>query len=772
MSNDFAQFQDAFFEEAGDHLAIIEEGLLQLEQRPHDLDLLNKIFRSAHSIKGTSGMFGFAAVAQFTHKMETLLDQMRTGLKTVTPVITDLFLKATDCLKTLIEAAKSGAPVDGDTVQQITAELEVIQLGAQPADEPAYGERRAASGAKAKDEAKVAKKTGSSSSVAVASAALSATSPLALASSLAPAVHHFAIAWTPPSWIFQRGLDPRQVFKELAGLGTLSNVIVDSSKLPDIADMDPERCYLKWSMDLATAKEQGVVEAVFEFVREDSVLTIEERETHGEEGTAIDVSRSEFQVSSSNLKCETSNSTPETSDGEPMPLGEILVESGVVSRETLDHALAQQKRVGEILIEQHAATPQQISQALQKQQDSAAYAKKGTETASIRVDTAKIDKLINLVGELVITQSMLSDLSARFEMSQLSVLLERVAELERNTREIQERIMGIRMLPIGTAFSRFPRLVRDLSGKAGKKIQLVFNGEETELDKTVIESISDPLTHLVRNSADHGLEPPEERLATGKSEQGTIHLNAFHEGGNICITVGDDGRGLNRDKILAKAIKSGLISEQDKLVDDQIWPLIFKPGFSTAEKVTDVSGRGVGLDVVKRNIEALGGTVSIKTVAGNGTTFTLKLPLTLAIIEGMTIRVGHETYILPMLSIVESIQPKADRVKTIVGKGEVMNVRGTYHPMMRLYEVFGLEPEHKDPTKAILMILETEGERVAVMVDEILGQQQVVIKSMEQNFRKVDGIAGATILGDGTVGFILDVRGLLELARHGQAVAA
>jgi len=351
-------------------------------------------------------------------------------------------------------------------------------------------------------------------------------------------------------------------------------------------------------------------------------------------------------------------------------------------------------------------------------------------------------------------------------------LLERVAQLERNTREIQERVMGIRMLPIGSAFSRFPRLVRDLSGKAGKKIQLVLSGEETELDKIVIESIGDPLTHLVRNSADHGLEPPEERLAAGKDEQGTIHLNAFHEGGNICITVADDGRGLNRDKILAKAIKSGLISEQDKLADDQIWPLIFKPGFSTAEKVTDVSGRGVGMDVVKRNIESLSGTVSIKTALGKGTIFTLKLPLTLAIIEGMTIRVGHETYILPTLSIVESIQPKADRVKTIVGKGEVINVRGTYHPVMRLYEVFGLEPEHKDPTKAILLILETEGECVAVMVDEILGQQQVVIKSMEQNFRKVDGIAGATILGDGTVGLILDVRGLLELTRHGQAVAA
>jgi two-component system chemotaxis sensor kinase CheA len=518
-------------------------------------------------------------------------------------------------------------------------------------------------------------------------------------------------------------------------------------------------------MQLATTKDLQVVDAVFEFVREDSVLVMKECETQDEKRTTSDTSRE---------PSATPHPSPLTPHGEsdPKPLGEILVEAGVVSRETLDHALAQQKRVGEILIEQHAATPQQISQALQKQQDNATLAaKKGADTASIRVDTAKIDKLINLVGELVITQSMLSDLSTRFEMSQLAVLLERVAQLERNTREIQERVMGIRMLPIGSAFSRYPRLVRDLSGKSGKKIQLVLSGEDTELDKTVIESIGDPLTHLVRNSADHGLESPEERLANNKSEQGTIRLNAFHEGGSICITVEDDGRGLNRDKILAKAIKSGLVGEQEKLADDQIWPLIFKPGFSTAEKVTEVSGRGVGMDVVKRNIESLGGAVSIKTVPGKGTSFTLKLPLTLAIIEGMTVRVGKETYIVPLLSILESIQPKAESIKTVAGKGELINVRGTYLPIIRMYEVFSLEPEYTEPTKAILLILETEGEHVAVMVDEILGQQQVVIKSMEQNFRKVDGVAGATILGDGTVGFILDVRGLLEIARRGTAVA-
>ena len=726
MATDLSQFQDAFFEESSEHLTTIEDGLLHLEQRPDDLDLLNRIFRAAHSIKGNSGMFGFTAVGQFTHKMETLLDQLRNGKFSVTPEITDILLRSTDQLKLLIEAARGGAAPETDLLLQLERELAAAAEGGEA--------------------------PGNTSSTP------SQTSPAApVVASSTPDLHRFRITWAAPAWLFQRGLDPVRMIGELEDLGTIGSRRLDTSRFPAFESLDPESCYLTWTLELETPKEQAVVEGVFDFVRDGGEITIEKVEVKAE------VEEHSKQSVSTLISAST---------GEPKPLGEILVESGVVSRETLDNALSQQKRLGEILVEQHAATPQQISQALQKQGDTATQAKKGGDAASIRVDTSKIDKLINLVGELVITQSMLSDLGSRFEMGQLAVLLERIAQLERNTREIQERVMGIRMLPIGSTFSRFPRLVRDLSGKAGKKIQLLLSGEETELDKTVIESIGDPLTHLVRNSADHGLEPPEERLAAGKPEQGTIHLSAFHEGGSICITVVDDGRGLNRDRILAKAIKQGLITETDKLSDDQIWALIFRPGFSTAEKVTDVSGRGVGMDVVKRNIEGLGGTVSIKTVTGKGTTFTLKLPLTLAIIEGMTVRVGSDTYIVPLLSILQSIQPKADCLKTVVGKGELVNVHGSYLPVMRLYEVFTLKPEITDPTKAILLILETEGERVAVMVDEILGQQQVVIKSMEQNFRKVEGVAGATILGDGTVGFILDVRGLLDIARRGTPVAA
>jgi two-component system chemotaxis sensor kinase CheA len=738
MGVDLSKFQNAFFEESAEHVATMEDGLLALEQHPGDLDLLNRIFRAAHSIKGNAGMFGFATVGGFTHKMENILDALRNGRMEVTKPLIDLLLEATDGLKGLLEAARTNGTPDEAVVGPLRERLLACAAGN-------------CGGAEASDA--VTRRRGD--------AAISASPCPPVPASADLACRRYEIHWAPSPSVFARGIDPRQIVRELRSLGDLTSS-VNLDHLPTLEELDAAGRAQSWTFTLETDRPKQEVEDVFLFVCDDSELTI------NEEGGTLNDEREPRNIDSS---VQRSAFSAHRSEGEaPKPLGAILVEEGVISQDALRNALSQQKRLGEILVEQKAATPQQITQALEKQQQ--AVPAKKAEAATIRVDTEKIDKLINLVGELVITQSMLSDLGARFESNQLPLLLERLAQLERNTREIQERVMAVRMLPIGTAFNRFPRLVRDLASKNGKQIQLVMSGEDTELDKTVIESIGDPLTHLVRNSADHGLEPPEERTASGKPEQGTITLNAFHEGGNICITVADDGRGLNRDKILAKALQQGLITDTDKLTDEQIWPLIFRPGFSTAEKITDVSGRGVGMDVVKRNIEGLGGTVSIKTTAGLGTTFALKLPLTLAIIDGLTVRVGPETYIVPLLSVVESIQPKQASVKTVVGRGEVVNVRGAYHPVVRLAEVFGVTPDMTDPAQAILVILETEGERVAVMVDELLGQQQVVIKSLEKNFQKVEGLAGATILGDGTVAFILDVRGLIELARHGEKAAA
>ena len=701
MAVDLSRFQESFFAESAEHVETMESGLLELEQRPTDLDLLNRIFRAAHSIKGNAGMFNFTDIAGLTHKMENMLDQLRNEKMAVTPEVIDILLRALDGLKGLLEVAQGQGEVDVALIHGLERELEASQ---------------AESG---------------SSSAGSTEGVQGAQAPLPVANGW----RKITIDWVPLPELFQRGLEPAQIFRELHSLGQVKVLQVRTDALPALAVMDPERCYLSWNIELETDVGLPKVEAVFDFVRDGSELTI--------------------------VDCAPKKPEPYKR------VGDILVEDGVVTPEQVAESLAKQKNLGQILIEERKATPQQVDQALQKQQQ----LKKG-EAASIRVDTEKIDKLINLVGELVITQSMITDLGEKFTIQQLPILQERIVQLERNTRELQERVMSIRMMPIGSAFHRFPRLVRDLAGKSGKQIQLVMSGEETELDKTLIEAIGDPLTHLVRNSADHGLEPPEERVAQGKSPKGTIRLHAYHDGGNICISVEDDGRGLNREKIIKKAVEKGIIADGNNLSDEEVYQLIFRPGFSTAEKITDVSGRGVGMDVVKRNIERLGGSAGVRSTFGKGSKVTLKLPLTLAIIDGMTVRVGTDNYIIPLITVTESIRPKANELQRIVGKGEVVNLRGEWVPMVRLYEVFDVSPDYTDPSQALLVIVEAEGRRVAVLVDELTGQQQVVIKSLEENYRKVEAISGATILGDGQVALILDVPGLAKLARIGHVFAA
>ncbi|HUX30027.1 MAG TPA: chemotaxis protein CheA [Thiobacillus sp.] len=393
--------------------------------------------------------------------------------------------------------------------------------------------------------------------------------------------------------------------------------------------------------------------------------------------------------------------------------------------------------------------------------------KEGTsqESSSIRVGIEKVDQLINLVGELVITQAMIEQRIGVLDPIHHERLLNSVGQLTRNTRDLQEAVMSIRMMPMDYVFSRFPRMVRDLAGKLGKKVDFVTRGAATELDKGLIERIVDPLTHLVRNSVDHGIEMPEKRRAGGKSETGRLTLSAAHQGGNIVIEVSDDGGGLNRDRILAKAKQQGL-DVSDTMPNADVWQLIFAPGFSTAEVVTDVSGRGVGMDVVKRNIAAMGGTVDIRSVPGAGTTIAISLPLTLAILDGMSVKVGEEVYILPLGYVIESLQPAAADVKEIAGQGKVVKIREEYLPLIPLYRIFDIEPGFTDPTQGIVVILEADGKKAALLVDSLVGQQQVVVKNLESNFRKVAGISGATILGDGGVSLILDVSALLRSSRQ------
>lgn len=693
---------DAFFEEAAELLAGFEAGLLELESAPDDKELLNRIFRCAHTLKGNSSMLGFDRVAHFTHALEDMLDQLRKGDLEATPVVIDTLLASADIVKGLVEEAKGGDAVDGAQHDKVHAAIKAIVKGETPAEVPALVPL-AVTDAKAVE-------------VETAPAGPSGTQKL------------YEIRFTPPEDVFRRGLDPIKCLEALAERGQFVQCSAETGKLPAFEQLDPEKCYLAWKIWLLSAQSEKELRSCFDFIADDNAVAIE------------------LLPMDDDLPAE-----------EPQPQAKPQVANADQEPPTQAEPAGApvQAPVAKAAAEKRAAPPATA------------------ESSSIRVSTDKVDKLINLVGEMVIVQSMINQVIREFSPDKLYLLQEAVTDMERNTRELQERVMAVRMLPISNVFSRFPRLVRDLAGTFQKKINLQVIGEETELDKGVIERIGDPLTHLIRNAVDHGVDTPEERKAAGKPETGTIKLHAYHQGGNVVIDVVDDGRGLNKDKIKQKAISQGLITADENLSDDQVHGLIFKPGFSTAAVISDVSGRGVGMDVVKRNVEELNGSVSILSEQGKGTTFRIKLPLTLAILDGLCLQVGKEVYILPLISIVESIQPKPQDIKTAVGKGEVVVVRGEFLPLVRLHKVFHLSGHVSDPSKGLVVIIENEGEKVGVLVDELLGQQQVVIKSLESNFQKTEGVVGATVMGDGRVALIVDVAGIVALARaRGVAMAA
>ena len=501
--------------------------------------------------------------------------------------------------------------------------------------------------------------------------------------------------------------EPTRMFAELAKLGTL-HVEADSAALPALENIDPHLCHLAWTLTLRGAVPRQVIEEIFDWVDPACELTF----------TAL------------------SETAPRAAAGDAR---EVTPAAAPDAAERAVPAAAARPSV-------RPARPAQV---------------RAVETASVRVATDKIDGIIDLVGELLITQSMLS----RFADESASAgLRQSLLQLARNTRELQESIMTIRMLPVSSAFNRFPRVVHDVAAKLGKKVELHMVGESTELDKTVLEKIIDPLVHLIRNALDHGLESPEVRRAAGKSEVGRVQLAAFHEGGSVIIEVRDDGAGLDRAKILEKARAQGLLKDAQPLSEEQIFNLVFLPGFSTAAAVSDLSGRGVGMDVVRRNIADLGGQVQLSSTKGAGSVVRIRLPLTLAILEGQLVRVGSETYVIPLLSIVETIQASGDRLKTMGTTDEVVRLRDEFLPVAKLCDLFGVEPHSRRTQDGLLVVVESDGRRVGLLVDELMAQQQVVIKSLETNFHPVDGVMGATILGDGQVALILDVPGLISLA--------
>ncbi len=542
------------------------------------------------------------------------------------------------------------------------------------------------------------------------------------------------IRFKPLSHLFKTGNDPVRLFEELSDLGTIQ-VKVNDSGLPSFADIDPEDCFLSWEIEYIGDADEAQIRDVFAWVDDDCELEL----------TIIGGEQKATTVETVAVAPVAAPASKTTAPAAPAPVAKAAAVAAAQPKEA--PPIAPPKTEEKSAVARKAAPP-------------------STESGSIRVGIDKVDALINMVGELVITQSMLNQLGEDFTMDKVQRLQEGLAELEHHTRELQENVMRIRMLPISFAFNRFPRLVHDLSQKMGKNVELKLSGENTELDKTVMEKIGDPLVHLVRNALDHGIEKPEVRASLGKPAVATLHLNAYHQGGNIVIEISDDGAGLNTEKIKNKAIEKGLINAGDELSAEKVNELIFYPGFSTADQISDVSGRGVGMDVVKKNIKDLSGAIEVLSIPGKGSRFTIRLPLTLAILDGQLVRLGDQTYIVPLVSIIESLQIRKENVKSIASDSELYRLRDEYVPILRLHKVFNTKCDNKELINGLLVVVEGDGQLAGIFVDDLLGQQQVVIKSLESNFKRVDGLSGATILGDGTVALILDIPGLVKLSKE------
>jgi two-component system chemotaxis sensor kinase CheA len=735
MTLDITQFYQTFFDEADELLADMERLLLALDLANPDPEDLGAIFRAAHSIKGGAATFGFSALTETTHILESLLDRARNNELVLRRDMIDTFLETKDVLSDQLNAYRASAEPDAAAAKAICAKLEYLRDN-DPADgviaaaevaqpEPSFTEAAAI----AQDLAQVALALGPNEPpphvVEQANEAVEEDGEWAEFPAT-PDASHDAGQDGPHLKITLRGVGEKDQALLTEELGNLGNVVGEKKSGSDLT---------LWLDSDVSADD---IVAVCCFVIDEAQIVV----SRGNAADAAPASGSQAAAEQEDLE----------------KLNEVAVEAPI-SEKTEPVAVAAESRNKTPAIAAVTEAPEAPKAPEGDKKTRAAAAPAAAEGSSIRVGVEKVDQLINLVGELVITQAMLAETTSTFDPALHDRLFNGMAQLERNARDLQEAVMSIRMMPMDYVFSRFPRLVRDLAAKLGKEVELVTFGQATELDKSLIERIIDPLTHLVRNSLDHGIETVEARRAAGKAATGQLVLSAAHHGGNIVIEVSDDGAGLRRDKILAKALKQGMqVSEQ--MSDDEVWQLIFMPGFSTAEQVTDISGRGVGMDVVKRNIQAMGGHVEIQSREGKGTTTKIVLPLTLAILDGMSVKVGSEIFILPLNFVMESLQPVADDIYTVAGGERVVRVRGEYLPLVALHQVFEVTDARTEPTQGIITIIQSEGRRFAMLIDELVGQQQVVVKNLETNYRKVHGISAATILGDGRVALIVDVAAL------------
>ncbi|MCC6508265.1 MAG: chemotaxis protein CheA [Pirellulaceae bacterium] len=724
MQIDVSRFRAAFYVEAEEHLEHMEAALLQLESAPTDNELLNTIFRAAHSIKGASLTFGIEEVGKFTHVLENLLDRLRDGKLATSSELVELLLSSIDVLEGLIANSRDGAPLPPQ-LDEVFAQLRQAN-GEKPSQQP---------GTPAEVQAGASAQNGGQQAQAGAGQELC-----------------YRIDFRPSREFFRFGQDALLLLRELGEIGSFRQVKLDSTGLPTLLEMKADECFVGWSLDLATNEPLRSIEDVFMFLDANSTLAIQ------------------LLPSNSPADSDDSSTTPapasrqpagpkaNASAAGPSTTASYSTNAAVAAALATDSAAAQ---AANLPSSAKTGTANQMVDGL----INAAAARTGApvraaENETVRVDRRRLDELINQIGELVIGASMV-------EQELLGVnsglALDSMSALGKIVRDLQEMSLSLRMVPIAATFQKMNRVIRDVAKKLNKQIDFVTEGDDTELDKSVVDQIGDPLIHMVRNAADHGIEMPDVRLAAGKAAEGTVRLRAFQQAGNIYIELSDDGKGLDRNRILSKAVERGLIQPDANLSEQEIYNLIFLPGFSTAAEVTELSGRGVGMDVVRRNVEALQGSVSVKSAAGQGSTVTVRLPLTLAILDGLLVRLEQEVFIIPLLSVIESVSVQPRDIRPIVGVGEVISLRGEVVSLLRLHKVLGI-PRSTQDEQGLLVIVEDQGRRVALLVDELLGQQQVVIKNLEANFRKVPGVGGATILGDGRVALILDIFGLSHMA--------
>lgn len=743
MSIDMSQFYQVFFEETGEHLASMESLLLGLNMADPDAEQLNAIFRAAHSIKGSSGTFGFADLQDVTHILENLLDKIRKGALPLRNDMIDAFLDAGDVLKNLLAAHQGEGAADRAAAAAICQRLR--QLTEDQQAEVAHDARDAVPPA------------------------------LTLETPERAAGHDLYFVIEAEGDALEQ---------------TLENLKAELAEQGEVRAVDrPDAASQPWHVCLMGTADPDLLRVLLEFVARNDSIRIEPLKELAALADAPDGAYGFFTDAAPTAAAhdaaygffeplpEPAAATPVADESygffEPLPEDKPAMAAADDSYgffEPLpEPAVSVPAPAPASAVPAAPAAPLTVRKGTGSAPASAAKSAAGDTT--IRVGVDKVDQLINLVGELVITQAMLAQSAAQIDPVEFERLHTGLIQLERNTRDLQEAVMSIRMMPMSVVFSRFPRVVRDISQKLGKQVELKLSGENTELDKGLIERISDPLTHLVRNSLDHGIESPEVRAAKGKPPVGTITLSAYHQSGNVVIEVGDDGAGLPRNKILAKAKERGL-NVHDQMTDQEVFALIFEAGFSTADQITEVSGRGVGMDVVKKNITAMGGRVDIDSMMGVGTRMTVRLPLTLAILDGMSVTVGNETYIIPLGYVIESLQAEPGMIKSVSGVERLIRVRDEYLPIVTLHEIFQVPGAITTLDEGIMIILEADGTKAALFVDAMVGQHQVVIKSLETHYRKVSGVSGATIMGDGRVALILDVSMLVDMARRALPAAA